>query len=144
MTVLILAGSVVWTMVTLAAIDRPSQTPTLSIEITGQQWWWKVRYLSDKPSEIFNTANEIHIPAGVPVKVMLRSRDVIHSFWVPALQRQDRPHSRTSQHDLDRGAQTGNRTSANAPNTAACSTPIWRCVSSPKLRTSSKPGGRRN
>jgi cytochrome c oxidase subunit 2 len=84
-TVLILAGSVVWTMVTLAAIDRPSQTPTLSIEITGHQWWWKVRYLSDKPSEIFNTANEIHIPAGIPVKVMLRSRDVIHSFWVPAL-----------------------------------------------------------
>ena len=84
-TVLILAGSVVWTMVTLAAIANPSQKPALGIEITGQQWWWKVRYLSDKPSEIFNTANEIHIPAGVPVKVMLRSQDVIHSFWVPAL-----------------------------------------------------------
>ena len=72
-------------MVTLAAIDRPSQRPALNIEVTGQQWWWKVRYLSDKPYEVFDTANEIRIPTGKPVNVTLRSRDVIHSFWVPAL-----------------------------------------------------------
>jgi cytochrome c oxidase subunit II len=84
-TAFILVCCVVWTMVTLAAIDRPSRTPGLNIEVTGQQWWWKVRYLSDKPSEVFSTANEIHIPTGEPVKITLRSRDVIHSFWVPAL-----------------------------------------------------------
>jgi cytochrome c oxidase subunit 2 len=85
LTAFILVCCVVWTMVTLAAIDRPSEAPALAVEVTGQQWWWKVRYLSDKPSEVFDTANEIHIPAGKPVKVTLRSRDVIHSFWVPAL-----------------------------------------------------------
>ena len=85
LTVLVLIGSVVWTMVTLAAIDRPGTEPALSIEVTGQQWWWKVQYLSDKPSQVFDTANEIHIPTGEPVKVALRSQDVIHSFWVPAL-----------------------------------------------------------
>ena len=85
LTAFILVCCVEWTMVTLAAIDRPSRTPRLNIEVTGQQWWWKVRYLSDKPSEVFNVANEIHIPTGEPVKVTLRSRDVIHSFWVPAL-----------------------------------------------------------
>jgi cytochrome c oxidase subunit 2 len=84
-TTLILAGCVGWTMVTLAAIDHPSKTPALSIEVTGTQWWWKVQYLSDDPVKNFDTANEIHIPVGEPVKVILRSRDVIHSFWVPAL-----------------------------------------------------------
>lgn len=84
-TILILIGSVAWTMVTLAAIDQPSKRPALTIDITGQQWWWNVRYLSDKPSQVFTTANEFHIPTGEPVKVILRSKDVIHSFWVPSL-----------------------------------------------------------
>jgi cytochrome c oxidase subunit 2 len=34
---------------------------------------------------VFTTANEIHIPTGVPVRVILASPDVIHSFWVPKL-----------------------------------------------------------
>ena len=84
-TTLILLGCVVWTMVTLAAIDQPRRKPALRIEVTGQQWWWRVRYLSDKPSQVFDTANEIRIPTGEPVKIALRSRDVIHSFWIPAL-----------------------------------------------------------
>ncbi len=85
LTTLVLAGCVGWTMVTLAAIDRPSKPPALTVEVTGTQWWWKVRYVSDAPAKNFDTANEIHIPAGEPVKVVLRSKDVIHSFWVPAL-----------------------------------------------------------
>lgn len=84
-TTLVLVGCVVWTMVTLAAVDQPPQKPALTIAITGHQWWWGVRYLSDKPDQVFQTANELHIPTGVPVKVTLRSADVIHSFWVPAL-----------------------------------------------------------
>ena len=59
--------------------------PALTIEVTGQQWWWKVRYLSDDPSRIFTTANEIHIPTGEPVRIELIGADVIHSFWVPPL-----------------------------------------------------------
>ncbi len=85
LTALILAGCAGWTMITLAAIDQPSKTPTVNIEVTGNQWWWRVRYLNDEPSKNFDTANEMHIPAGEPVKVALRSADVIHSFWVPAL-----------------------------------------------------------
>lgn len=57
----------------------------LTIEITGHQWWWEVRYLDDSASNIFTTANEIHIPVGVPVTFVLRANDVIHSFWVPNL-----------------------------------------------------------
>ena len=59
--------------------------PRFTIEITGQQWWWEVRYVSDDPSRIFETAHEIHVPVGEPVRLRLRSEDVIHSFWVPAV-----------------------------------------------------------
>lgn len=55
------------------------------IEVIGHQWWWEVRYISGEPSTQFTTANEIHIPVGRPVDIALQTRDVIHSFWVPAL-----------------------------------------------------------
>jgi cytochrome c oxidase subunit 2 len=57
----------------------------LTIQITGHQWWWEARYDDPSASNIFTTANEIHIPVGVPVTFQLRSADVIHSFWVPNL-----------------------------------------------------------
>jgi cytochrome c oxidase subunit 2 len=85
LTTVALAGSITWTMVTMAAIDEPPGEPKLTIEITGHQWWWQVRYLSDDPARQFETANEIHIPVGEPVRFRLESADVIHSFWVPAL-----------------------------------------------------------
>lgn len=67
LTTIALAGSVAWTVVTMAAIGEPPEEPRITIEITGQQWWWEVRYVSDEPSRIFETANEIHIPVGEPV-----------------------------------------------------------------------------
>jgi cytochrome c oxidase subunit 2 len=57
----------------------------ITIELTGHQWWWEARYLNVDASSIFTTANEIHIPVGVPVTFSLKSGDVIHSFWVPNL-----------------------------------------------------------
>jgi cytochrome c oxidase subunit 2 len=57
----------------------------LRIEVTGHQWWWELRYDDPLPSNIFTTANEIHIPVGQPVVLQLKSVDVIHSFWVPNL-----------------------------------------------------------
>jgi cytochrome c oxidase subunit 2 len=57
----------------------------LTIEVTGHQWWWEARYDDPQPSNIFTTANELHIPVGVPVIIRLKSTDVIHSFWVPNL-----------------------------------------------------------
>jgi cytochrome c oxidase subunit II len=57
----------------------------LTIEVNAHQWWWEVRYLDVDASNIFTTANEIHIPVGVPVTFSLRANDVIHSFWVPNL-----------------------------------------------------------
>jgi cytochrome c oxidase subunit 2 len=81
----VLLGSLIGTVVVIAAVSGPSRTPAVTIEVTGQQWWWKARYLNDDASQIFVTADEIHIPVGLPVRVKLIGADVIHSFWVPKL-----------------------------------------------------------
>ncbi|MDQ2076843.1 cytochrome c oxidase subunit II [Marinimicrobium sp. ABcell2] len=59
----------------------PEDGEAFRVDVTGHQWWWDVRY----PDSIVALVNEVHIPAGVPVDVHLRSADVIHSFWVPRL-----------------------------------------------------------
>src|SRR5438105_404174 len=55
-----------------AAADRP----TLTIRVTGHQFWWEVRY----PGGRAITANELHIPARTSVQLLLNTSDVIHSF----------------------------------------------------------------
>jgi cytochrome c oxidase subunit 2 len=57
----------------------------LSITVTGNQWWWDVQYNSADPSKTLHTANELHVPVGVPTRIILHSNDVIHSFWLPSL-----------------------------------------------------------
>ncbi|HEX6740310.1 MAG TPA: cytochrome c oxidase subunit II [Sphingomicrobium sp.] len=59
--------------------------PGLVVTVTGNQFWWDVEYVSGDPSKSFHTANELHLPVGVPVEVKLQATDVIHSFWVPNL-----------------------------------------------------------
>jgi cytochrome c oxidase, subunit II len=70
-------------VITLGAYraTEPTDANPLTIEVIGHQWWWEVRY----PSQQVLTANEIHLPVGRPVKVLLKSDDVIHSFWFPNL-----------------------------------------------------------
>lgn len=57
------------------------------INATGYQWWFKFDYPSEQidGAGVLSTANELVIPAGRPVRVNLRTIDVIHSFWVPKL-----------------------------------------------------------
>lgn len=64
--------------------DAPDRgTTSLTVEVIGHQWFWEVRY----PGTDAVTANEIHIPARTRVNVVVRSADVIHSFWAPQLNR---------------------------------------------------------
>ena len=55
----------------------------LTIRVIGHQFWWEVRY----PGTTAVTANEIHIPVRTPVRVEVQTADVIHSFWIPELNR---------------------------------------------------------
>lgn len=65
----------------LATSAPPAGAAVLQVEATGQQWWWAFTY----PDLGVVTANELHIPVGRAVQVRLRTKDVIHSFWVPKL-----------------------------------------------------------
>jgi cytochrome c oxidase subunit 2 len=57
----------------------------LAINVNANQWWWDIEYVSADVSKGIRTANELHLPVGVPVRIRLHSNDVIHSFWVPSL-----------------------------------------------------------
>ncbi len=78
-----LLGIGVYMLIVLAEVADPPRTPALTVTVTAYDWWWKVDY-GDGPTH-FTTANELHIPVGVPVLVQLKSADVIHAFWVPEL-----------------------------------------------------------
>ena len=55
----------------------------LPIEVIGEQYWWRVRYLGEGGRPAFSTANEIVVPVGRPIAVSVTAADVIHSFWIP-------------------------------------------------------------
>jgi cytochrome c oxidase subunit 2 len=59
-------------------ITRP---PANSIEIyvTARQWMWKLQHTDGR-----REMNELHVPVGSPVRLIMASEDVIHSFFVPA------------------------------------------------------------
>jgi len=82
-SIVVLLIFVGWTMLTMAGIAAPSRPVALTIAVSARQWWWSFTY--DAPGGSVVTANEVHIPVGVPVHFVLTSPDVIHSFWVPAL-----------------------------------------------------------
>jgi cytochrome c oxidase subunit II len=60
-----------------------SARPIVDITVTARQWWWQVDYQGVQANQGFTTANEIHLPVGVPARITLKSQDVIHSFWIP-------------------------------------------------------------
>src|SRR5687767_6247008 len=53
---------------------------TLDIDVIGKQWMWKVQHRSTGRREI----NELHVPVGRAVRLLMASQDVIHSFYIPA------------------------------------------------------------
>jgi cytochrome c oxidase subunit II len=82
--VVLVALFVVANLVVIRTTQAPAQGSTqMSIEVTGKQWFWVVAY--DGTNAV--TANEIHIPTRTRVRVNVHTADVIHSFWVPELNR---------------------------------------------------------
>lgn len=82
--VVISALFVVGDLFVIKTTQAPASTATrMTVRVIGHQWWWEVRY----PGTNAVTANELHIPARTPVRVVVSTADVIHSFWVPELNR---------------------------------------------------------
>jgi cytochrome c oxidase subunit 2 len=69
------------------AVQGPLAAPPakLRVEVVGEQWWWRVRYLDEDGKPRFETANEIRVPVGASIEYEVKTADVIHSFWVPNL-----------------------------------------------------------
>lgn len=87
------------TVVTLGELNAEPKPDALHVKVEGQQWWWQFSYdftdyqgaapaSKDRvfvDAEDVVTANELVIPTGVEVALTQTSNDVIHSFWIPAL-----------------------------------------------------------
>jgi cytochrome c oxidase subunit II len=82
---IVLALTFAFTIATENATAAPPKIAGMTVEIIGHRWWWEVRYPEGGQRQTIITANEIHVPAGVPVRLELSSVDVIHSFWIPRL-----------------------------------------------------------
>ncbi|MDB5477595.1 MAG: cytochrome c oxidase subunit 2 [Alphaproteobacteria bacterium] len=85
LTIIVLTSFVILSYAVDKNLIGLDKNPALEIEITGHQWWWEVRYLSKTPSDVFTTANEIHVPLNTKIRLILKSSDVIHSVWFPNL-----------------------------------------------------------
>ncbi|WP_334144216.1 cytochrome c oxidase subunit II [Rhabdothermincola sp.] len=86
---LILAAIAVFTVITIIKLEQRSDD-ALAVRVYGQQWWWSYQYDIDGDGSYdgqgdITTANELVIPAGREVSLTISSHDVIHSFWIPAL-----------------------------------------------------------
>jgi cytochrome c oxidase subunit II len=60
---------------------RMSQPPAnaITMYVVGKQWMWKMQHPEGR-----REINELHIPVGYPIRLLMTSEDVIHSFFVPA------------------------------------------------------------
>ena len=86
---------------TEVAVDGGTVMWEPTVVVVGNQWWWEFRYyFSDQvdlaalrevgdakalpPADIV-TSGQMVIPTGEEIELIVTSRDVIHSFWIPAL-----------------------------------------------------------
>ncbi len=83
--IVILSALFVWSdLYVIRTTEAPAANSTrMSVKVIGHDWWWEVRY----PGTRAVTANEIHIPVRTRVDMLGTTADVIHSFWVPELNR---------------------------------------------------------
>lgn len=82
-TILLLFAMLVSSFFTSRATAALTSKDPVTINITGHQWWWEINYPNSEADKTVTTANEIHLPTGVPILIESTSSDVIHSFWAP-------------------------------------------------------------
>nr|WP_167884502.1 cytochrome c oxidase subunit II [Leptospira ilyithenensis] len=79
----IMVGIFYWGMVIFEKLRVPPENISTEIHVTAEQWAWTYRYANGK--EFYSSANDpLIVPAGKATKIILTSKDVIHSFFVPA------------------------------------------------------------
>lgn len=78
--VLFVLGMVIfyWGWADYAKILAPTGSNPLEISVTGRQWQWEFEYVNGR-----KMINELVVPRDAPVKLVMSSSDVLHSFYVP-------------------------------------------------------------
>jgi cytochrome c oxidase subunit II len=83
-TIAILFGFMAYDFALGRTLPHHSVAP-LNVTVRAHQWWWEFTYEDTLTTKRLTTANELHVPVGVPVHLVLDAPDVIHSFWAPML-----------------------------------------------------------
>jgi len=78
-TLLIFVGLAVWGADIYLHLYNPPAN-AVQIFVVGKQWMWKAQHPGGQ-----REINELHVPVGQPIRLVLASQDVIHSFFIPAL-----------------------------------------------------------
>jgi cytochrome c oxidase subunit 2 len=87
---LILLGLVSYSFVVLHDNEKkPSGVPEIQIAVTGQQFFWSYEYPSSVTGGKPLSSDQLYIPMGDTVYFNMRSKDVIHAFWIPAFRLQE-------------------------------------------------------
>ena len=74
---IIMMGMFAWGANLYFNVERPPSN-AMELNVVGKQWMWKIQH-----PEGNREINELHVPAGRIVKLLLASQDVIHSFFLP-------------------------------------------------------------
>src|SRR4029079_16885359 len=78
-TLLIFVGLAVWGADIYLHLYNPPAN-AVQIFVVGKQWMWKAQHPGGQ-----REINALHVPVGQPIRLVLASQDVIHSFFIPAL-----------------------------------------------------------
>ena len=68
----------VWAAILYQQLRTPP-ADALTVDVMAKQWMWKIQHPGGQ-----REINELHVPAGRPIELVMTSQDVIHSFFVPA------------------------------------------------------------
>jgi cytochrome c oxidase subunit II len=71
-------GLFIWAAILFFNMRRAPED-ALEVHVIGKQWMWKIQHAQGK-----REINELHVPVGRSIKLILDSQDVIHSFYLPA------------------------------------------------------------
>lgn len=74
----IFIGLFIWSSIVFSQLYRPP-AGALHIHVLAKQWMWKLEHENGR-----REIDELHVPVGQPVELIMTSQDVIHSFFVPA------------------------------------------------------------
>jgi cytochrome c oxidase subunit 2 len=79
---ILLVGLCSYAYVVLTQIER-RPAHEMVVNVTGQQFAWSFQYPGAGPGGKSITSDQLYLARGLPVEFHVRSKDVIHDFWVP-------------------------------------------------------------